>query len=387
MLSSLIPLTTILLTNWGRLLVQLLAVFGAVPLLCSTQARRLAETVLPRTAYMLFITPPANFPALFTNLQTTYITLRKQCIAEHTLLENMVDFEFVAGQLGDAISKRNQFVEALRMTKLLDDISGKYYQLRKALEGYHSVVDLRYCQMMYHGDGALLRLRALIGLPEVAVWVDGEESPETGRILDRTFKSMLKKHRDSMAAILQHRNRCWNIFHDINKDLAALQCLVTEKNPSLHRKYNVDILANLWESLEMFTELANDEYTTTPDLSIIISERERMSAHLLAGKSILDEANSCIDRLWQEKLATGIFYENQLDSITQGVKVMRDARDGVAIAEFPLAQAAGPDILMSLPTVDHPMAFAGRDMPVVDYSLTRTPSPRASPLRRHYTMM
>ena len=238
---------------------------------------------------------------------------------------------------------------------------------------------------MYHGDGALLSLRSSIGSPEAVVYIDGMESPETRRILDRTFIRMLEFHQTSVISLSTCRSNCWTLFHALNKDLAALQCFIAEKNPRFHRRNGVDVLVNLWESLGAYTESADIADRCMEELSTIVAERERLSEHLLAGKSILDKATSSIEDLWAEQSGSGsgIPYDEQLEGIIGGVRYMREARDKATTST-----SAAP-VYAQVPTpptiVDNQVRFERRDM--IDHSLERPLPAGGSALRRHYSVM
>lgn len=146
MLSAPIALVSTFLRSWGRFLLRLIAVCGALPFLCSAQTYRLAKKTLLCTFSTHFPLPSANFPTLFHQLQITYIALQSQCIAEGSLVDRVMDFEVIADQLSDAVIKTDNLVEASRMAKMLCGVGKRYRQLRQALREYHQAVDLRYCQ-------------------------------------------------------------------------------------------------------------------------------------------------------------------------------------------------------------------------------------------------
>lgn len=238
---------------------------------------------------------------------------------------------------------------------------------------------------MYHGDGALLSLRSTIGTSEALILEDiSVENLETHKALDRTFKFLLEFHRSSVAAISGTRSECWTALHALNRDIAALQCFVAEKNPALHRNYGVDILVNLWDSLGQYTEFADIADKIYTSLSVIVLERERTAAHILAAKPVLDNAGSCIDGLWKETAGSGdrdaMFYEEQLASIARGVQVMRETRDSKIVEASPVAQQENSDFLNPMPPEG---SLGGRVRSI--QPVGRVVS--GSSLRRHYSVM
>lgn len=146
MVDSLLSVLYTVFKSFGGFLLQIAVMVGTVPKLCVTQALWLVEQVTPRKISMLFRSPSANFPALFQEFQVTYTALRKQCIEESSLLDNIMDFETAAAHVADIVGESTVLVENVKMAKLLHNIQGGYHKLRRVLKDYHSEVDLRYCQ-------------------------------------------------------------------------------------------------------------------------------------------------------------------------------------------------------------------------------------------------
>lgn len=146
MVGSLLSVIYTVFKSFGGFLLQIATMVGTVPKLFVTQALWLVEQVTPRKISVLFRSPSANFPALFQEFQVTYTALRKQCIEERSLLDNIMDFETAAAHLAEVVGESTVLVENGKIAKLLHNIQGGYHQLRRVLKDYHSEVDLRYCQ-------------------------------------------------------------------------------------------------------------------------------------------------------------------------------------------------------------------------------------------------
>jgi hypothetical protein len=232
---------------------------------------------------------------------------------------------------------------------------------------------------MHDIDGTLLSLRTSIS-PSQSL---ESASAQTRKALDGAFKALLGTHRTAIELVSQRRAHCWTVLHALLRAIADLQCFVAEKNPQLYPQYTEDILVNMWNVLSRdMATLSINPHQLDSNLSSIVSERQRIALHILAGRPILDaaaiHANSLLDTKRQKENLPA--YDVQVESIVHVMRVLRGTWEQETSGPPPLDadHEEATDIFMPLPR----RSF---DIRVIERTNNLT-TKGSNSLKRHYSI-
>lgn len=193
--------------------------------------------------------------------------------------------------------------------------------------------------MIHVHDQALINLQDAIGpLSHLYAPV----TPQSERARRNEFVPCLVEHRRSVLRLLTKLECCWTLFHMFGGSITQLDSMMAETNPSLH-SYSFNVFSNLWSLLCVDLIDGNGDHVRGSQEALsqgaLITMREGIASHLLAGRRVVEEARGVIQNLRDGGSVDDdeFSYGAEIKCIVNGLEELRKVR-----ADFQAKRFAQP---------------------------------------------